>query len=252
MRMSGVRGQPLTKRISATIKASRTRRFTDFISSSQPSFGSGSNIPVMIPWVYESKLYPTAHPAALNAMEISCAKFNDSWSFISTENLTDAPDPLFLNANTKDSCSFWLNLRQALAARSFSVSRSAFAARLFDLSRSSVCIRLFNMPNKTSPTMPIATSASVMAEILKKVLYGGSTQAMISSAITAPITNAPHQIPHFSHEEDASSNIFSAAAFIVPRGRYHAGKNRLRTFLIAVVIVLAMNSFLFWMLGVLG
>lgn len=130
----------------------------------------------------------------------------------------------------------------AVRSRASAASFSSLAARSMasdslslDRLLRSVWIRLFNIPNKTSPTMPIATAASAMAEAVKNVLYGGSTPAITSSAITAMTTNAPHQIPHHSHDDDAASSWFSAA-FIAPFGRYQAGKNSFRTFLLALVV----------------
>ncbi len=254
----GSSGQPFTKEISAEMNASRTRPFTTFISSSQLSLGSGNINPVMMLWVYDSNLYPTAHLAARNGIAIECANANDSWSFISTQILSEAPGPPVLNARANDSYCSLLSDRQEAAMRSFSVSNSALAARsfaspaaltaspslAFDRLRSSVWIRLFHIPKPTSPTIPMAIAASVMAEYAKNELYGGAAQAITSSAITETTTNAPHQIAHRSHDDDALSNWFSVA-FIVPFGRHHAGKNNFRTFLIAVAVWSLMFTCLF-------
>jgi hypothetical protein len=68
--------------------------------------------------------------------------------------------------------------------------------------------------------------------------------AMTSSAMTEMTTSTPHHMLHRSHDDDASSNIFSMA-FIVPFGRYHAGKNRLRTVLIALTVWTLMYVIIF-------
>jgi hypothetical protein len=87
----------------------------------------------------------------------------------------------------------------------------------------------------------------VAADAFKNTLYGGSTQAMINSITTETTTNAPHKIPHRSHDDAASSSWFSAA-FIRPFRRYHAGKNGFRTFLLAMMFWSVMYAILFWLL----
>ena len=252
--MYGSSGHPLTNSIPAAINAERTRPFTDFIPSSQLSLGVGNKMPVIMPWVYEENLNPTSQPAALNGIETYCAKFKDSWSFMTTQNLTDSSLPLPLSASAKASCSFWLNLRQAVTARSCSVSFCAFSARSlaspasffaspsssFDSFLSAVWMRLSNIPNRTSPTIPIPMTASGQIDSFKNVSYGGSHQAMMSSTATERTTNTPHQIPHVSQEEDATSSSGSEA-FFVPFGKYHAGMNRVRTLASALLA-----GVLFW------
>jgi hypothetical protein len=85
------------------------------------------------------------------------------------------------------------------------------------------------MPNKTSPTIPTAIAASVIAESVRNVLYGGSIQAMTSSAITETMTSAPQQIPHRSHDDDPFSRSPSVAF-----GKYQGGKVSFLTFLLAL------------------
>lgn len=126
--------------------------------------------------------------------------------------------------------------RRGSDIRSSTVALSIASANdLFNRALSSVWMRLSHIPNATSPTIPIAIAALVMADSRKNSLYGGSSQSKINSATTATITSAPHQIPQRSHDAEASSNLLSAACFIVPRGRYHAGKNVLRALFVALV-----------------
>jgi hypothetical protein len=144
--------------------------------------------------------------------------------------------------------------RQENCALSCAASNSAFPARSFaspafvsaapsltlDLTLSSVWMRLFRMPNKTSPIIPIPMTASGQIDSFRNVSYGGSHQAIMSSATTERTTNTPHQIPHFSQDDDAASNS-SSEAFFVPFGKYHAGNNRFRTFIVALL-----GGTLFW------
>lgn len=125
----------------------------------------------------------------------------------------------------------------------------ASATRSFDLLRSSVWIRLFRIPNRTSPTIPNAIAALVTADSLKKILYGGASQSTNNSAITAATTSAPQPTPHHSHDDDASSSWLSAACFIVPRGRYHAGKSGFRTFLLGLLFWSLTIGFLLWLIA---
>lgn len=129
----------------------------------------------------------------------------------------------------------------SLAARPVASTR-----RLFDRPRSSVWMWPFHMvPSRTSPVIPMATAASVTADSVKNIRYGGSIQAMMSSTTTETTTNAAHHSPQHSQDAAAASNWSSLVAFIVPRGRYHAGKNRIRTFLLAALVWGVMFALLF-------
>jgi hypothetical protein len=112
--------------------------------------------------------------------------------------------------------------------------------------RNSVWIRESFPLKRTSPTIPNATAASADAEphCSKNESYGGWIPEITNSAITATTTNAAHQIPHRSHDDDASSNWWSTA-FIVPFGKYHAGKSGFREFLTAVAVWSLMFALLF-------
>jgi hypothetical protein len=177
---------------------------------------------------------------------MSKARLCESGSLPKYQIRTDAPGH-FLRADTINrSCSRDIR-RQENSALSRSVSNWAVAASfsampslLLDRSLSSVWMRLLRIPNKTSPIIPIPITASGQIDSFKNVSYGGSHQAIISSAMTDRTTNTPHQMPHFSHEEDAFSRS-SSRAFFVPFGRHHAGKNRFSTFLFALL-----SGALFW------
>ncbi len=215
----GSSGHPFTKSISAEISASRTRSFTIFISSSQLSLGSGNISPVMMLWVYDSNRYPTFHPAARNGIAIQWAKANDSWSFISTQNLTEAPEPPALSDSAKDSCSFLVNLRQAVAARSFSVSCSALAARSFAcaalefasatfLSASrfiaplAILARNITTYSRISP-YPIKAFAAIEANVSHPLL-------VLQNQISVPISRTMPKNIQSVASADIRSNFFSA------------------------------------------
>lgn len=134
------------------------------------------------------------------------------------------------------SCAF----RRSASSRASAASFSATASLWLERSRNSVWMRLFRIPNKTSPIIPTPITASGQMDNFKNVSYGGSYQAMMSSAATERITNTPHHKPQPSQEDDAFSNSFSEAVF-VPFGRYHAGKNRIRNFIFALLF-----GSLFW------
>jgi hypothetical protein len=141
----------------------------------------------------------------------------------------------------------------ASEARSLALAASFTATPSLALERSlsSVWMRLSHIPNRTSPIIPIPITASGQTDNFKNVSYGGSHQAIMSSATTERTTNTPHQIPTFSHDFDAPSNSISRAYF-VPFGRYHAGKNGLRTFLFALLFGLLFWAVIFslwWWLG---
>lgn len=131
-----------------------------------------------------------------------------------------------------------INSNSALSARSLACAAAERAAAnlSFERRRNSVWMLLSHMPRATSPTMPNAIAALVMADSLRNVLYGGSSQSITNSVATATTTATPHQMTQRSHDADASSSWLSAALLIVPRGKYHAGKNRLRTVLVALVV----------------
>jgi hypothetical protein len=77
------------------------------------------------------------------------------------------------------------------------VARSRAADTLSsDRLRNSVWMWLFHIvPSNTSPAIPIAITASAKAEYVKNKRYGGSIQAMISSAITETTTIPANAIP---------------------------------------------------------
>lgn len=127
---------------------------------------------------------------------------------------------------------------RSVAAVSLSVSRF----------RSSLWMWPFHIvPSTTSTVMPSAIIASVTAESVKKELYGGSTQASTTSAITASTTAPAPPRPQRSHDVDAFSNSL-LLAYIVPFGRYHAGKGSFRAFLIGM----GLAALMFLILYVLG
>jgi hypothetical protein len=129
----------------------------------------------------------------------------------------------------------------SLAARSI-----ASSTRLFDRFRSSVWMRLFRAPNLTSPTIPNATRALAAADphCSKNESYNGWIPAIRNSATTPATTNPANQTPHCSHDDDAASSWLSVA-YIVPSGRYHAGKRTLRAFLMGVGFGAVMFAILF-------
>ena len=135
----------------------------------------------------------------------------------------------------------------ARGSRNFSSASSACAARSLaslasftanprlslDQLLSSVWIRLSHILNRTSPIMPIAMAISGQIDSVRNHSYGGSRQAMTSSAATAVTTNAPQHMAHLSHDDDDRSNSGSRA-FFIPFGKYHAGKGDFRTFFLAL------------------
>lgn len=185
--MNGSSGQPLVKPIPAAMKASRTLPFTTFISSNQPSFGTGTNIPVMMSWVYAENLNPTVQPAALNGAEIRYAKLKDSWSFTRTQNLTEAPGPLFFNDNLKAVCSSWFSCRHAVSDFSRSVSSSVLAAR---------SMAFFKSRNALS-ARPDALAASPWADIAR--IWAASTSSValrsrsLSRSLMTPVSFDPRR-----------------------------------------------------------
>ena len=128
-------------------------------------------------------------------------------------------------------------LCRANAARSFALAAlsSAIPNFLLDRSRSSVWMPLAYIPNNTSPIIPIPIPASGQMDNLMKVSYGGSINAISSSTTTQNITKTPNEIDQCSHEDPASSNSVSDAYFF-PFIRYHAGKGRVRTVLLAIAL----------------
>jgi hypothetical protein len=141
------------------------------------------------------------------------------------------------------------SLISACTARSLALPAAFMASPSLSLDRflSSVWIRPPHIPNKTSPTMPNAITASAVAvpHCSSNESYAGWTPVRINSATTATTTNPAHPIPHRSQDDDASSSWSSLAAFIVPRGKYHSGKGNFRAFLIGMVIGALIFAILF-------
>ncbi len=195
----GAGGHPFTNRISAAMSASRTRPRTTFISSSQLSWTSGTNIPVIIPVAYEAKRNPTCHCAALNGIENCWAKYSDSGSFAKTVSHTDAGGPLFSSDNFSAPRSSLLSVRQEAYALIFSASRKATAARSFAsatfLSDSDFSLRPSTMARRIQTTStispePIQKSAKSFAATSQFVSSGlwKWIVAQNSKAIPAKIT----------------------------------------------------------------
>jgi hypothetical protein len=88
----------------------------------------------------------------------------------------------------------------------------------------------------------------VGADSFKNISYGGSINAITSSAITEKTTNAAQKIPHRSHDDDAFSSVFSAA-FIRPFRRYQAGTNTFGTFFLALAIWALLLGPLLWFIA---
>jgi hypothetical protein len=153
----------------------------------------------------------------------------------------------FVKERGANCASSFARAKSALAARSIASAARVVASAtfLFDRSRSSVWMRPSHIPNKTSPTIPSAIAPSVIADSVRNVLYGGSIQAITSSAITATTTNAPQQIPHRSHDDDPLSRSPSVA-FIFPFGRYQGGKGSFLTFLMALIVWSPILGFILW------
>jgi hypothetical protein len=206
----------------------------------------------------EADVYPTCQPQFLNTVPSSCANVSASGSLPVNVIITDILGNL-ARVSVIDPIASGERRRQANCARNRWVSSSAAAARsialpacsvalancLFDLSRSSVCIRPSLLPNSTSPTMPKAITASAVAvpHCSRNESYGGWTPAIINSAITATTTNPAHPHSHRSQDDDAFSNLVSAA-FIIPIGRRHAG-NGFRGFWIGVGVGVLIFGLLF-------
>ena len=182
---------------------------------------------------------------AISSISTSAALVMQAWKGAPANCSSFWENRLPLSANVRGARNL-VSANAASFARSFAAPAAFSAAPSFsfDRLRSSVWMRLSHIPNATSPTIPAATPISVNADNFKKILYGGSIHAMANSTATEIITNIPHHIPHLSHDDDASSNWLSAA-YIVPRGKYHAGKNRLRTVLLAVIFWSLMYAILF-------
>ncbi len=209
--------------------------------------GSYTNVPKL--WTSAARRYiPTLIPAEKNAFWKSEAYHHVSAS---------VSYPIFTCSNwpaspwMKSHCA-WLSSLGRNWFSSSALARSAFAARsiasasfAFERLRNSVWIRESILPDTTSPTMPMAIQASVIADPHRQRLesYGGWTAAIITSTATAATTNPANIHSQNSNDDDAPSNS-SLLAFIVPFGRRHDEKS-FRGFWVGLLVSLLMFGTLF-------
>ena len=221
--MYGFMGQPHANEMSAATSASRTLSAAVFCSSNQLAAIGGRHILVRGACVYDSKRYPTCHPANLNGSASCCAKYKDSGSFANTTKRNDAGSPLVSRDDLIAVRSSSVSVRHEAIAFIFSVSRFASAAarsatEIFSSDsrfsrRVSTIARRIQTISIMRPA-PTAASAMSMAAISQfdsvgfwKWIVSHASRAIPTKMIAAALADQR------SSDSSAAVGFFFAAAF---------------------------------------